>query len=231
MDLKLISIVFAKLTLLVLGFIIIDENFRTVVSFLFQKSFLSEHDFRMLWVVRVIEIGFISLLYHQHLKLFWGKKEHLLKELFWASCLGLVAIVCAFLSREGLWLFGIDLFKVFAPKQPSTAFDFELFFVAILVGPILEEIFFRGVLWNSIQQTLSKTHMRVMGGFLTCLPFVYLHMNMNVPLLDQWMMLGMWFVCAVLTLWLFNWRKSLWMGLSLHGAANFVIYFSHHLVT
>jgi membrane protease YdiL (CAAX protease family) len=94
------------------------------------------------------------------------------------------------------------------------------------VGPWVEELFFRGFLWESIVQH-HQSHLgkwsRSCGLLTATFCFAALHINWAISFQYQWPMLMAWLCCGGLSFSLYFWRKSLIVPICVHGCANAVM--------
>ena len=210
-------------------FIIIDNNLRIGIKFLFEEDFFKGHEFRELLTLRTLEFILIILLLKNSNHKIFGKINQIKQNIIFSLALIFASVTGALLLNFILTYFDIYLFTLFRPENPSKLFDIELFFTAVLIGPLVEEVCFRGLLWDSLNLKKASKPQIVFSLLLCTLPFTLLHINFSYPLKNQLVMIFMWAICALLTLLLYHWRKNIWLGFSLHASANGMIYFSHHL--
>jgi hypothetical protein len=85
------------------------------------------------------------------------------------------------LALGGLLLFSLNLLQYFLPMPKETPFDklfarprdaYMLSLIAVTLGPLMEELFFRGFLYPVLARRLGVAW----GIFLTALPFGLMHM-------------------------------------------------------
>jgi membrane protease YdiL (CAAX protease family) len=212
-------------------FIIGDLLIRAILTFVLSSEFKQGHEFRELLILRSIEIAILLILTRHGLVSIFGKLGKLKKEIL-ISVFIYFGLVISFLGLEKLFSsFGIPLFKDYLMKLDSNKVDLELFFIAVIIGPFIEEVCFRGILWNALSHNIRKIYLKLSLMLLCASPFVLLHLNLNATFSSQIPMIVMWSTCAFCTLFLLEWRKSILCGLALHSCANAVIYFGAHFVT
>jgi len=112
---------------------------------------------------------------------------------------------------------------LFAPFKAHAEATWAFLILAILVGPLLEELFFRAGLYIacSPKNLLEKSWVLVLSSLL----FASLHLNWTLEFTTQLPLFVVWTCCGVATMALYTLRRSLLPGYFLHGGANAVLFF------
>jgi len=98
----------------------------------------------LLWISAYCQNDFQSIGLGRS-RLYTGVK----KGLIWSAGFGLIAT----LALTGLYFAGIDPLRIIQMPMPTSPKDIALFmFVGALIGPIAEEIFFRGILFGFLRK-------------------------------------------------------------------------------
>lgn len=220
----------AKFLVWVLFFVIGDLIIRSILVFVLDSDFKQVHEFRELLVLRGFE-GFILLILTRHeLVSIFGCWNKFKKEMIISSLLFIALILGFYGSYHLSQSLGFDLLDDFISKPNSTHFDSELFIIAVIIGPLFEEYCFRGLLWKTLTNSISSMTLKFFSIFICSAPFVILHLNLDQSPTAQAPLILMWSTCAICTLILYEWRKSILCGFALHASANAVIYFGHLLI-
>lgn len=94
-------------------------------------------------------------------------RSGLIKGIIWSVCFGAVVL----LGFGVLYFMGINPIKLFQGRLPEQTMDLITYFiVGGLIAPVVEEIFFRGILYGFFRQWGMATAV-----ILSTLPFVLLH--------------------------------------------------------
>ena len=96
---------------------------------------------------------------------------------------------------------------------------FEFFITGCLVGPFVEELFFRGLLYTWLRQRLSAALCII----LTSLLFASMHGSISVVQLTG----------GIIFASIYEWRKTIWAGFVFHATANvgiWVLPYLHPLI-
>jgi len=120
-----------------------------------------------------------------------------------SAAFGGLVIIADFVSRA--FMDG-GMLAVLLAKQPLDRWLLYLI-TACMVGPFVEELFFRGLLYAWMREGLAAWLCIV----LTSILFASMHGRISVVQL----------VGGVLFAILYEWRKNIWPGYVLHAAANF----------
>jgi membrane protease YdiL (CAAX protease family) len=112
---------------------------------------------------------------------------------------------------------------VFSSLQANLNPTFSFGILAIFIGPLLEELFFRAALHRACSPRGLRENIFLL--LISSSLFALLHLNWSHDLLAQAPLFLMWYCCGVLTMALFMFRKSLIPGLILHGGANTILFF------
>ena len=219
-----------KILILVLIFVVLNQCLKTTLNFITPDSFKLSHEYRELIVLRSIEFILLLILTRQELMSIFGAKTLLIKEL--ATSFGFtIFLMISFWSANLImtWM-GLEILKKFLIIPKKNNFDYELFFIAVIIGPLVEEYCFRGLIWNSLSKQMNTKMKQILFMIICSIPFVVLHLNFNIKINDQLHLIFMWSTCAISTLILFQWRKSILTGYCLHAFANACIYFGHHII-
>lgn len=207
-----------------------DFMFRSILIFVLSSDFKQGHEFRELLLLRTIEsVVLLILTRHELMSIFGGVKKFK-KELMISTGFCMVLILGFWLIVQLFDKVDVSIIRHFLVIPENRHFDLELLIIAVIAGPLLEEFCFRGILWNTLSQNIQKLSLKIPLLGLCALPFVLLHINLTIPLSSQIPLILMWSTCAVSTLILFEWRKSILCGFALHACANAAIYFGHHLI-
>jgi uncharacterized protein len=108
------------------------------------------------------------------------------------------------------------LLSLLLPRQPLDQWV-SLFFIGCLIGPFVEELFFRGLLYAWMRQSISP----VLCILLTSLLFASMHGNLSVIQLTG----------GILFALLYEWRKNIWAPFVVHALANLGIWIVPHIRT
>jgi membrane protease YdiL (CAAX protease family) len=147
----------------------------------------------------------------------------------------LCGLITASLSRElaigigsaaafGTLVLGIDLVsRIFMEKgllgvllQPQPLDQWvSFFFIGCLVGPFVEELFFRGLLYAWMRQRLGASVCII----LTSLLFACLHGNISAIQLTG----------GILFASIYEWRRNIWAPFIVHASANIGIWVIPHI--
>jgi len=121
------------------------------------------------------------------------------------------------------WLESTGRPPLFAPFKAGVQPTSTFFILAVVVGPLLEELFFRASLHRA-----CRPEGRWEKGWLLMISsviFAFLHLDGNRGFLVQAPLFLMWSTCGMLTMGLYMIRRSLLPGYLLHGGANAVLFF------
>jgi len=159
-------------------------------SFLLRKlPSLDNRNFRIIFNTTVMDIAgivfvlnFVMLIYHQHLATIGVSFKNFFRNVFYGIC-GYVAIIPILFLTMILTLIILNLFKLTPPVQPIVdllmkeerihMLVYSSLFAAI-AGPIMEEVFFRGFMYNAL-----KKHIGILWSCLiTALIFSFLHAHL-----------------------------------------------------
>jgi membrane protease YdiL (CAAX protease family) len=135
-----------------------------------------------------------------------------------------LAIGLGIATAFGAFVLAIDLVSRFfmekgllgllLQQQPLDQWAF-FFFVGCLIGPFVEELFFRGLLYAWMRQQLGASVCII----LTSLLFACLHGNISVIQLTG----------GILFASIYEWRKNIWAPFVVHALANLGIWVVPHI--
>jgi membrane protease YdiL (CAAX protease family) len=106
------------------------------------------------------------------------------------------------------------LLNLLLPRQPLDQWV-SFFFIGCLIGPFVEELFFRGLLYAWMRQRLGASVCII----LTSLLFASLHGNISVIQLTG----------GILFASIYEWRRNIWAPFIVHAIANIGIWVIPHL--
>lgn len=133
----------------------------------------------------------------------------ILKGLIWSACFGLVA---GFLFLV-LYIIGINALKLLNNPLPTSVRNIFVFFlVGGVIGPVAEEIFFRGIIYGFFRQWGV-----IIAIAISTLLFVFIHpVGQNLPLTQ--LVGGIVFAIA------YEREKSLMVPITIHCLGNMAIF-------
>lgn len=136
-----------------------------------------------------------------------------------------IPIVICFIIVEGLIISALqkvngDVGEVSSAlsRLPGVPHDIRLYFLLIpmfTLGPIAEELFFRGFLYNALRQRLSLLKAIILQAFVFALIHYRCPWTHFVELLSV-------FIAGVVLAGVYTWRKTLWSPIATHALKNFV---------
>jgi hypothetical protein len=91
----------------------------------------------------------------------------------------------------------------------------SFFFIGCLIGPFVEELFFRGLLYAWMRESLAPVYCII----LTSLLFASLHGNISVIQLTG----------GILFALIYEWRRNIWAPFIVHASANIGLWVIPHL--
>jgi membrane protease YdiL (CAAX protease family) len=106
------------------------------------------------------------------------------------------------------------LLSLLLPRQPLDQWV-SLFFIGCLIGPFVEELFFRGLLYAWMRESLAPVYCII----LTSLLFACLHGNISVIQLTG----------GILFASIYEWRRNIWAPFVVHALANIGLWVIPHL--
>jgi membrane protease YdiL (CAAX protease family) len=138
----------------------------------------------------------------------------IIKGLFWSACFGLVVAVIFVI----LFVIGINALKLLNNPLPTTIQNIVVFFlVGGVIGPIAEEIFFRGIIYGFFRQWGIFIAIAI-----STLLFVFIHpVGQNLPFTQ--LVGGIVFAVA------YEKEKSLMVPITIHSLGNMAIFSSAFL--
>jgi len=136
-----------------------------------------------------------------------------------------IPIVVCFIIVEGLIVSALqkvngevgEVSSAFS-KLPGAPHDIRLYFLLVpmfTLGPVAEELFFRGFLYNALRQRLSFWAAII----LQALVFTLVHYRCPWTHFVELMTV---FIAGVVLAGVYAWRKTLWSPIALHALKNFV---------
>ncbi len=174
-------------------------------------------------MIRAIELSLLSILWFSGSVSTVTSKGSFFKEL----SLGLGLASVGFLGIYGIDLicstvFGggpLDWFRQPVSSEPLWA----VVGFGVVLGPWVEEFFFRAYLWHWIRaQGLSTASKWVLASWAVLI-FAALHLSWSLPFAQQWLMFLAWCCCGALGMFLLIWRGSMIAPLCVHALANGVM--------
>jgi len=132
-----------------------------------------------------------------------------IKGLIWSACFGIIAGVCFLI----LLVFGINAMELMYPSRPAFHPNLIVFFlVGGVIGPIAEEIFFRGIIYGFFRHWGA-----IIAVVLSTLIFVFTHpVGGNLPLTQ--LVGGIVFAVA------YEKEKNLMVPIAIHCLGNLAIF-------
>ncbi len=187
---------------------------------IFTKAFLSKVTFSPMAVIgiaRIIEAALMLLviivydnglsaigLYERSRTIYWIKRGWI-----WSAGFGIITVVVGM----GLVICKVDPFDYLRITLPDTTFNIFLFFlVGGFIGPVAEEIFFRGILYTFFR----KWGILVALGWSTLI-FVMLHASTGIPVVP--LVGGIVFAIS------YEVERNLLVPVTIHVLGNLAIFF------
>jgi len=149
-------------------------------------TFLKNNNFRMIFdtvildvIVLLIILRFMHKVYKKKFASLGFVKKNIRKNILYGIC-GYVAIVPVILILGILVYILLNILKIKPPPQPivglflaetNVALIFTSSIIAAIFGPVIEEIFFRGVMYNAVKRKFGV----FAGIFITSVLFSFLH--------------------------------------------------------
>jgi membrane protease YdiL (CAAX protease family) len=149
-------------------------------------AFLDNENFRMIFdtiildsVVLFVIIWFLRKVHRRKLASLGLVRENLTRNIFYGAC-GYIAVMPVVFIIGILVYVLLNIFKLTPPPQPivelflmekNTALVFGSSIIAAFFGPVIEEIFFRGVMYNAVKRKLGVFR----GILITSVLFSFLH--------------------------------------------------------
>lgn len=200
--------------------IVFDRSIITlfvVVSGGAPRSFLDS------MIIRAVELGLLSILWFSGSMSTATFKGSFFKELalgFSLAFLGFLGIYCTDLICSAAFGQGpLDWFRQPVSSEPLWA----VVGFGVILGPWVEEFFFRAYLWRWIDAQDLKVFSKWTLASWAVLIFAALHLSWSLPFSQQWMMFVAWCCCGALGMFLLVWRNSIVAPLCVHGLANGVM--------
>jgi membrane protease YdiL (CAAX protease family) len=106
------------------------------------------------------------------------------------------------------------LLSLLLSRQPLDQWV-SFFFIGCLIGPFVEELFFRGLLYACMRESLAPVYCII----LTSLLFASLHGNISVIQLTG----------GILFALIYEWRRNIWAPFIVHASANIGLWIIPHL--
>ena len=106
------------------------------------------------------------------------------------------------------------LLSLLLPRAPLDQWV-SFFFIGCLIGPFVEELFFRGMLYAWMRESLAPVYCII----LTSLLFACLHGNISVIQLTG----------GILFASIYEWRRNIWAPFIVHTSANIGIWIIPHI--
>jgi membrane protease YdiL (CAAX protease family) len=240
-----------KIFIVCVVFYCLDHFLSVMLNIPFELCIPDNYDpsnYLQVTILRCIEIFILILLYKKELGSMAGLTDYFKNIIeislgFFISFVGLLFVFIIHIVGF------IDLSNLFSTQNhlDKSLYNLSLFMIAGgLIGPFAEELFFRAYLIHLSPQgnnLTKKTPLLILIGIIFVLPhvdFSQLETGLMQHLINldingsfsaistifklQWMNIFMWSTCALITLPLFLWRRSILAGWVIHCMANITLY-------
>jgi len=162
----ILAVVFSYVFFIIVGF------FTNILESISGKefSFYKNHNFRMIFDTIVLDFfilaAVLSIAHREYLRKFTSfgfSKKNLRKNIFY-GIFGYIGIIPVILIIGIIVYAVLNIFKITPPPQPivglmlaekNTALIVVSAIIAAIFGPIIEEIFFRGIMYNAVKRKIG----------------------------------------------------------------------------
>ena len=208
------------LSLLILAAILWDRLLKIAWS---VGPWSGGNSYQDLACLRALEILCLLILWKGERLSILGPKATWCGHILWGTALGCIGWGAILSLQWGaLHFFKLDLLNLLQSPVNDTPL-ITLLLAASVFGPLLEELFFRTFLWQQLGANTATILQKCWIAFGMIFAFTALHIQWDASLMNQLPQIGVWTICASISMVLMLWRKSILSAWILHGMANAVI--------
>ena len=162
----ILALTFGYAFFIMLGFFmgLVEDIWQTKFTIFQSKNFRMIFDTIILdFVMLLVIVGFLSRVYKKKLTSLGFAKKDAGRNIFYGAC-GYVGVVPIIFAIGALVYIVLNILKIKPPPQPIVGLflaekNVTLVFVssaiAAIFGPVIEEIFFRGVMYNAVKKKVG----------------------------------------------------------------------------
>lgn len=190
----------------ILAVLLIEAGFRLLSGYIFVDGLIYT------LMARLVELAFILVFSYRSCGLITASlSKELVIGLGAAAAFGASVLVLDLVSRIFMEK---GLLSMLLSQQPLDQWV-SFFFIGCLIGPFVEELFFRGLLYAWMRESLAPVYCII----LTSLLFASLHGNISVIQLTG----------GILFALIYEWRRNIWAPFIVHASANIGLWVIPHL--
>jgi membrane protease YdiL (CAAX protease family) len=190
----------------ILAVLLIEAGFRLLSGYIFVDGLVYT------LMARLVELAVILVFSYRSCGLITASlSKELAIGLGAAAAFGASVLVLDLVSRIFMEK---GLLSLLLSQQPLDQWV-SFFFIGCLIGPFVEELFFRGLLYAWMRESLAPVYCII----LTSLLFASLHGNISVIQL----------IGGILFALIYEWRRNIWAPFIVHASANIGLWVIPHL--
>jgi membrane protease YdiL (CAAX protease family) len=190
----------------ILAVLLIEAGFRLLSGYIFVDGLIYT------LMARLVELAVILVFSYRSCGLITASlSKELAIGLGAAAAFGASVLVLDLVSRIFMEK---GLLSLLLSQQPLDQWV-SFFFIGCLIGPFVEELFFRGLLYAWMRESLAPVYSII----LTSLLFASLHGNISVIQL----------IGGILFALIYEWRRNIWAPFIVHASANIGLWVIPHL--
>ena len=190
----------------ILAVLLIEAGFRLLSGYIFVDGLIYT------LMARLVELAVILVFSYRSCGLITASlSKELAIGLGAAAAFGASVLVLDLVSRIFMEK---GLLNLLLSQQPLDQWV-SFFFIGCLIGPFAEELFFRGLLYAWMRESLAPVYCII----LTSLLFASLHGNISVIQL----------IGGIVFALIYEWRRNIWAPFIVHTSANIGLWVIPHL--
>ena len=190
----------------ILAVLLIEAGFRLLSGYIFVDGLIYT------LMARLVELAVILVFSYRSCGLITASlSKELAIGLGAAAAFGASVLVLDLVSRIFMEK---GLLNLLLSQQPLDQWV-SFFFIGCLIGPFAEELFFRGLLYAWMRESLAPVYCII----LTSLLFASLHGNISVIQL----------IGGIVFALIYEWRRNIWAPFIVHASANIGLWVIPHL--
>jgi membrane protease YdiL (CAAX protease family) len=190
----------------ILAVLLIEAGFRVLSGYIFVDGLIYT------LMARLVELAVILVFSYRSCGLITASlSKELAIGLGAAAAFGASVLVLDLVSRIFMEK---GLLSLLLSQQPLDQWV-SFFFIGCLIGPFAEELFFRGLLYAWMRESLAPVYCII----LTSLLFASLHGNISVIQL----------IGGIVFALIYEWRRNIWAPFIVHTSANIGIWVIPHI--
>ena len=190
----------------ILAVCLIEAGFRLLSGYIFVDGLIYT------LMARLVELAVILVFSYRSCGLITASfSKELVIGLGAAAAFGVSVLVLDLVSRIFMEK---GLLNLLLSQQPLDQWV-SFFFIGCLIGPFVEELFFRGLLYAWMRESLAPVYCII----LTSLLFASLHGNISVIQLTGGFLFAL----------IYEWRRNIWAPFIVHASANIGLWVIPHL--